>query len=85
MRVTIDVDEKLWKEIMKKITEKYGVPYGKYRKLFINEILKRGMKNLEEKEDFKSFLISSKISPKFLEFLSKMSKEIRKRSGRKIW
>ena len=80
MRVTIDVDEKLWKEIMKHITEKYKTPYGKYRKAAINELLKIGLKEAKRSkniDEFKKVILSTKVSPEFLSFLEKISKNIR--------
>jgi len=44
MRVTIDVDESLWEEIMNFIISRYKKSYGIYRKKVINEILKAGLK-----------------------------------------
>ncbi len=80
MRVTIDVDEKLWKEIMKHITEKYRTPYGKYRKAAINELLKIGLKEVKRTkntEEFKKAMLSTKVSSEFLSFLENVSKNIR--------
>ena len=79
------MDEKTWEKIMKYIVKKYKVPYGKYRKLVINEVLELGIKKIAESdvEEFKKILKEEKISEDFLTFLEKISKEIRKRGVRR--
>ena len=89
MRVTIDVDEKLWKEIMKYITEKFGTPYGKYRKIVINELLRKSLEEIKREESnlkkFKKLLLSSKLSPDFLSFMEETSKKIRVKARMRKW
>lgn len=86
MRVTIDVDEKLWKELTDYILRKHLKLYGKYRKNTINDVLKLGLKALKKSNvgDFKKVIASSDVSDVFLESTIELSKEIRKRSVARV-
>lgn len=87
MRITIDVDESLWEEIMKFIISKYKKPYGIYRKKVINEILEAGLKVIKKGNfnDVLKVLESYEISDEFLNFMEVLSKSIRERSVRREW
>ena len=87
MRVIIDVDENLWKEIMDFIHSKFEKPYSKSQKKVINEILKTGFKIIKEGnfEEVMSVLENYEVSDDFLDFLSNLSKSIRERSVHRTW
>ncbi|MCD6483543.1 MAG: hypothetical protein J7L47_00370 [Candidatus Odinarchaeota archaeon] len=81
MRVIIDVDEKLWNEIMAFIHSKFEKPYSKSQKKVINEILKTGFKIIKEGnfEEVMSVLENYEVGDDFLDFVSNLSKSTRKR------
>ncbi len=81
MRVTIDVDEDIWGEIINHTIREYKSVYGKYRKKVVNNILALGLKEIKKGnvEEFRKAL-SRDVSEDFLESAEKISKEIRDRS-----
>ena len=82
MKVTINIDENLWKEIMSFVSSKYSKP-TKSREKIINEILKVGLEVIKNDnlEDVINVLESSEVSDEFLNFMSKISSSIRERSA----
>jgi len=87
MRVTIDVDESLWEEIMNFIISRYKKSYGIYRKKVINEILKVGLKVIKKGNfnDVLKVLESYEVGDEFLNFMDSLSKSIRERGVRREW
>jgi hypothetical protein len=81
MRVTIDVDERVWKELTEYIIKKHGKLYGKYRKNAVNDVLKLGLKALKKSNvaDFKTAINSVDVSRGFLDSTAEISGEVRRR------
>jgi hypothetical protein len=86
MRVTIDVDEKTWKELTDYVLKKHRKLYGKYRKNTVNDVLKLGLRALKKSNvgDFRRAIAAIDVSSGFLESTTEISKEIRKRSAARV-
>jgi hypothetical protein len=86
MRVTIDVDEKTWKELTDYVLKKHRKLYGKYRKNTVNDVLKLGLRALKKSNvgDFRRAITVSDVSSGFLESTTEISKQTRKRSVARV-
>jgi len=51
MRITIEIDEKLWREFQKLLVDLYGTAYGTKRKEAINEAIKLWLELKKNKKE----------------------------------
>lgn len=86
MRVTVDVDEEIWKELTDYILKKHRKLYGKYRRNTLNDVLKLGLRALKKSNvrDFRAAIAAGDVSKGFLDSAIEISKEVRKRSTARV-
>jgi purine-nucleoside phosphorylase len=86
MRVTIDVDEEIWKELTDYILKKHRKLYGKNRRNTLNDVIKLGLKALKKSNlgGFKEAIGAVVVSKGFLDSTIEMSKEVRRRGTARV-
>ncbi len=76
MRVTLSIDDTVWKEILKFLSERFGKVTGKIREEYISLMLETGLKELK-KSEIKGLFEKYKLSEKEAKRLEKIVKEVR--------
>jgi hypothetical protein len=86
MRVTIDVDQETWKELIDYVLRKHKKLYGKYRRNTVNDVLKLGLRALKKSNvgEFKKLIEATEVSESFLKTSLEISKEIRQRAAARV-